>query len=278
MQEKGLSAGYRRVLFSDVSMILNAAVDDKKIVSNPFSANSIQRPRHVATKVQPWSVDRLTAFPAKLPDRYRVAVDLGAGCGLRQGEIFAVSPDDLDPTRPTLRVVRQVKLVRGALIFAPPKGGKTREVPVPSSVARRLVDHAKQYAPVEVTLPWGTLTGEPTTATLYLTTADGLPLSRSKFNPGIWKPAIRATGIPDDRRNGMHVLRHTYASVLLDAGESIKALSTYLGHADPGFTLRTYTHLLPTSEDRTRRAIDTAFGEDQAAGDGPGAVDGPNTA
>ncbi|RAO34481.1 hypothetical protein PSN13_03348 [Micromonospora saelicesensis] len=72
----------------------------------------------------------------------------------------------------------------------------------------------------------------------------------------------------------MHILRHTYASVLLDAGESIKALSTYLGHADPGFTLRTYTHLLPTSEDRTRRAIDTAFGEDQAAKDGPEAVDG----
>lgn len=116
------------------------------------------------------------------------------------------------------------------------------------------------------------------TVTLYLTTADGLPLSRSKFNPGIWKPAIRATGIPDDRRNGMHVLRHTYASVLLDAGESITALSTYLGHADPGFTLRTYTHLLPTSEDRTRRAIDAAFGEDQAAENGPEAADGLETA
>jgi integrase len=57
----------------------------------------------------------------------------------------------------------------------------------------------------------------------------------------------------------MHVLRHTYASVLLHAGESIKALSLYLGHSDPGFTLRVYTHLMPTSEDRTRRAIDQAF-------------------
>lgn len=68
------------------------------------------------------------------------------------------------------------------------------------------------------------------------------------------------------------------ASVLLDAGESIKDLSAYLGHADPGFTLRTYTHLLPTSEDRTRRAIDKAFGEDQAADDGPEAGDGLETA
>jgi hypothetical protein len=49
--------------------------------------------------------------------------------------------------------------------------------------------------------------------------------------------------------------------VLLDAGESIKALSEYLGHSDPGFTLRTYTHLMPSSEQRTRQAVDRALAE-----------------
>ncbi|MGB3762211.1 MAG: tyrosine-type recombinase/integrase, partial [Ornithinimicrobium sp.] len=58
---------------------------------------------------------------------------------------------------------------------------------------------------------------------------------------------------------GMHALRHWYASVLLDAGESIRAVSEYLGHSDPGFTLRTYTHLMPTSSERTRTAVDAAF-------------------
>lgn len=129
-----------------------------------------------------------------------------------------------------------------------------------------------------VTLPWGTSTGEPRTVELYLTTPDGTPLSRSMFNHGVWKPAIRATGIPGDRRNGMHVLRHTYASVLLDAGESIKALAAYLGHSDPGFRLRIYTHLLPASEERTRRAIDTAFGESATPGDGSETGDGLETA
>ena len=47
----------------------------------------------------------------------------------------------------------------------------------------------------------------------------------------------------------MHALRHFFASVLLDAGESIKAVSEYLGHTRmPGFTLRTYTHLMPASD------------------------------
>jgi integrase len=98
--------------------------------------------------------------------------------------------------------------------------------------------------------------------TVYLYTAGRDPVSRNGFNAHVWKPALRAAGIEDSRQNGMHVLRHTYASVLLDAGESVKALAAYLGHSDPGFTLRTYTHLLLTSEDRTRRAIDRAFGDD----------------
>ena len=58
----------------------------------------------------------------------------------------------------------------------------------------------------------------------------------------------------------MHALRHFYASVLLDAGESIKAVSEYLGHSDPGLTLRVYAHLMPSSQERTRRAIDTVLG------------------
>jgi hypothetical protein len=38
-----------------------------------------------------------------------------------------------------------------------------------------------------------------------------------------------------------------------------RALADYLGHADPGFTLRTYTHLMPASSDRARQAIGAAF-------------------
>lgn len=49
--------------------------------------------------------------------------------------------------------------------------------------------------------------------------------------------------------HGMHALRHFYASVLLDAGESIKAVSEYLGHSDPGLTLKVYAHLRPSSRE-----------------------------
>jgi hypothetical protein len=48
-------------------------------------------------------------------------------------------------------------------------------------------------------------------------------------------------GVPATREQGMHSERHFGASVQLEAG--IRALAECLGHADPGFTLRTCTHL-----------------------------------
>jgi integrase len=75
-------------------------------------------------------------------------------------------------------------------------------------------------------------------------------------------------GVPVTRANGTHALRHFFAGALLDGGESIRAVSEYLGHADPGFTLRTYTHLMPSSAERTRKAIDAVFASGGAPSDG----------
>lgn len=119
-----------------------------------------------------------------------------------------------------------------------------------------------------VTLPWGRPDGDPVTVELLLTTSVKTAVNRKWFAPDVWHPALRKAGIPVLRENGMHALRHFYASSLLHAGESIKALSEYLGHHDPGFTLRTYTHLMPDSEARTRRTMDDILGDDPGAADG----------
>lgn len=71
--------------------------------------------------------------------------------------------------------------------------------------------------------------------------------------------------------NGMHELRHFFASALLDQGESIKAVAEWLGHADPAFTLATYTHLMPNSDERTKSAIAGIYAR-------RGMSDGPATA
>lgn len=174
-----------------------------------------------------------------------------------------------------IHVNRQVRLVGTKPVFALPKRNKIRSVPLPAQLAATLKAHMKEFPPVAVTLPWAKPDGDPKTFRLLFVDAKGRAYNRSVFNMGDWKRALAAAGVipPRERgarylqaapEDGMHALRHAYASVLLDAGESIKALSEYLGHSDPGSTLRTYTHLLPSSETRTRKAIDDAFTEANA--------------
>ncbi|MFE0729932.1 tyrosine-type recombinase/integrase [Streptomyces antibioticus] len=272
LEDRGLSAGYRRGIFAHVSTVFTAAVEDRVIRENPCRARSVKAPRLEPRKVKPWSAERMMAVRSGLPERYAALVNLAAGCGLRQGETFGLAVEDVDFASGTLHVVRQVKLLqRHRPVFAPPKGGKERDVPLPASVARALTEHLKRCPAVRITLPWKTLDGPPVTASLFFTGSAGLPLNRNRFNDRVWRPALRAAEVETGRDNGMHALRHFYASVLLDAGESIKALSEYLGHHDPGFTLRTYTHLMPSSGSRTRAAVDRVFPEEATA-------DGPETA
>ena len=71
-------------------------------------------------------------------------------------------------------------------------------------------------------------------AVLMATTRERTVVNRSYFNARVWKPVPRAAGLPVTRANGTHALRHFYASALLGGGERIRAVSEYLGHADPG--------------------------------------------
>jgi integrase len=132
-------------------------------------------------------------------------------------------------------------------------------VPLPESVKEDLAAYLTRFPARSVLLPWSTVGGEQYEVSLVLSTREKSALNRNYFNTYVWKKALRAVGVPDTRENGCHALRHFYASTLLDAGESIKALSEYLGHADPGFTLRTYTHFMPASDERTRRAVDAVL-------------------
>lgn len=251
----------RALIFGHVQGILDAAVDDELIAKNPCKAKSVRRPKAVHRKVKPWEKPAVLAVREALPERYRVVVTTGAGLGLRQGESFGLSPDDIDWLRGKVQIRRQVKLIGHRLAFGPPKYGKEREIPLPASVREWLAAYLTRFPARTVTLPWvDPENGKPHTARLLVTSRESRALNRTYFNSRLWKPALEKAGIEATRENGTHALRHFYASVLLDAGENVKALSEYLGHADPGFTLRVYTHLMKASAERTRRAVDGVFG------------------
>jgi integrase len=167
----------------------------------------------------------------------------------------------------SLYVQRQLRVVSRQLVFALPKGGKRRRVPLSAGVLAAMRKHTKDFPSTEVTLPWAEPGGKPVTASLLLTGEGGRLYTGDLFHKVVWQTAFRKAGLDyRNRADGMHALRHFYASVLLAQGVSIKELAEYLGHSDPGFTLRTYTHLVPSSFERARLAIDGVFGLGSADG------------
>ncbi|MER5676820.1 MULTISPECIES: tyrosine-type recombinase/integrase [Streptomyces] len=269
LQANGVRGSYARTIYSNVRAALSAAVDDGHLPPNPCAARSVRPPTVDTKRVTPWTTERLFAVRAGMPERYQAMVDLGDGCGLRQGEILGVAVDAIDFRSDTLHVVQQLKLSRSKPVFAPPKGGKLRDVPLPGPVAEALRAHMKQFPPVEITLPWKAAGGPLVTKRLIFMGPRGGHVWRTSLNEEAWKPALASAGViptpaagaphAESRENGMHAMRHFYASVLLDAGENIKALAEYLGHSDPGLTLRVYAHLMPSSQERTRKAIAAVF-------------------
>ena len=261
-EERPLAPSHIRLVLQTLSTILNAAVADDRMTRNPCKVKGVVRPpKPDERRVVPWEAARISAIRAALPYRYQAVADVGKGAGLRQGEVFGLSPDDIDWLRKIIHVRRQVKIAGGRRVFAPPKFGKDRDVPLSAALTLRLSAHLKVFPAAEVTLPWQKPGGKPVTVSLMFTKDDGGAIWRNDFNRYAWHPALKAAGLAPGRENGFHQLRHHFASVVLRDGVDVRTLAEYLGHSDPAFTLRVYCHLMPGSPDRVRQAIDRAFSE-----------------
>ena len=103
------SPDYRRGVLGELSAILETAVDDRRITRNPMRSKSVRWPKASKARREAWLMATALRTREVIGERHRIAVVLGLGCGLRQGEVFGVSPKDIDWTRGLLRVRRQVQ-------------------------------------------------------------------------------------------------------------------------------------------------------------------------
>ncbi|MEU3724348.1 site-specific integrase [Streptomyces sp. NPDC031705] len=263
---------YARQILTTLSNVFETAIDDKRLVRNPMRAKSVRWPKAPEDQREAWLLETAQRVRDVINQRYRIAVVVALGCGLRQGEVFGLSPADVDFERGLIRVRRQVQLLYGRLYFTLPKGGKTRIVDMPPSVAAELRAHFLRHPAVEVELPWGgpEADREKRSLPLVLATTYGNAIRANIFNDEVWKPALAKAGVipvrekgqrwKASRKDGFHVLRHTYASVILEAGESVVTLARWLGHSSPTITLDHYAHFMPEAGGKGRAAVDALLG------------------
>ncbi|MEV0398855.1 tyrosine-type recombinase/integrase [Actinoallomurus sp. NPDC050550] len=242
-------------VYVTVSAVFRAAhLLDKKITASPCV--EITLPEIPDKEVEVLTVAQVRALAAGIPDRYRAAVLLAAGCGLRVSEVLGLTWDRIDLGARTVKVDRQIT-PRGTFGLPKTKRSK-RVVPMPDMVADALIKHRADFPPARqdiVHTDGSTVEG----AELVFTRANGKAGNHRDMSRAFQIARARA-GLPDAVT--FHTLRHTYASLQIAAGTSLTALQRRMGHGSIQVTSDIYGHLLPTEDDRTRTAIDDAFSGD----------------
>jgi integrase len=273
--EERIGVATARTAFVVLHGSLELAVDDGTIKRNPAKAKVVKVPSPKQRKILAWGDARVQRVVECHPLQFRAIPTIGAAAGLRPGELFGLAEDDLDFKQMVIHVRRQVKRLGSHFVFALPKNDTEREVPMSEGAALVRHQHIETYTPRPYSLPWENPDGDRLEVKILFRWRDDRHIVARGYNERVWKPALVAAGvIPAPTRNArgapqhvssrdsrMHALRHYYASVTLADGVNIKELAEYLGHGDPGFTLRLYTHMLPSSHERARKAIDSRLGQ-----------------
>lgn len=236
LARSGLSASRVRHCAGVLAAILDHAVRDRRLVSNPVRGIDLPRlpirPRHV------YLTHEQVAALAGAIGRHRPLILLLAYCGLRWSEAVALRPRDIDPARRRITIDRALVDVGGEIVEGAPKTWHHRSVPIPGIV----LDEIRPLLEREPDEP-------------LFRARRGSVLRASNFRARAWSPALEAAGLPPMR---IHELRHTAASLAVSSGANVLAVARMLGHRDPSVTLGIYADLFDSDLDDVAARLDSA--------------------
>lgn len=176
------------------------------------------------------------AFETPTPSAYFIAA---LSTGTRPGETDALSWLQVDFTTKSITVDRAIKRADGGrpLGIGPTKTGNRRDVEMTELLATALRRHRKQQA--ERRLVVGPLwTADPRWADLVFTSAVGTPIDPSHARRDFKKVCAKA-GVPT---LSLYEMRHTVASLMVDADVPLREVADLLGHKDLEMVVKRYRH------------------------------------
>jgi integrase len=243
MRRKGLSASRIGCAHLVISAVLAEAVRDRKLAESPCAGIALPGAATAADFIIP-APAQLEAVAAGLPADWAATVWLMHGCGLRIGEALAVSLRCRISHGTVLRVREQVNPAAQLRPLKHRQAGEFRDIPLPQYVSEAIDKH---------------VAGHGTTPDGYLFQGRQYKLViRRTYQQAFQQAAARADLPPEFIP---HSLRHLYASVALAEGIPITEVSRWLGHTSIEVTHQIYGHLIPSSLDRARTTLDTAWQE-----------------
>lgn len=187
--------------------------------------------------------------------KYFLPVFLALTTGIRRGELLALLWEDIDFRQGRLKICRSLSLGRqGRAIIAECKTEKSKRIiPLPVEISRELKLHkAKQ---IKQKLKMGSFFQDNG---LVFCKKDGNSFTTAAFHKN-FKNMLNQAGLSNKIR--FHDLRHTYATLLLEAGENPKVIQELLGHANISTTLDIYSHVSSQLKEQAVEKINSILKE-----------------
>ena len=227
----GLSASTikrARMLYID---LFDTAIDNDLCRKNPFKSKFAQAPKGSAGSHRPLTDEEISLI-CSVPHRFQLPVLIMLYAGLRRGEVLPLTSKDIDLQRNVIHVTKAVRFTGNQPeVVSPKTSAGRRDVPILSPLRPFLINRVGLIAP----------------------SASGKIMSDTAFRRA-WDSYLHAltlaAGHPVSFRP--HDLRHTYCTMLRDAGVDIKQAMIWLGHADEKMILRVYDHV---RDSRTRASV-----------------------
>lgn len=225
---------------------LKVAIQRKLRTDNP--ADDIDLPTARPTQIHPLDFDQATRLLETLEgDRWAALYRLLINLGLREGEALGLTWDAIDLKKGTIRVYRQLKRIpkkdgtgKEFILQTTKSPAADRTLDIDEDIIAALRSHRTNQLEEKLVMgkrwkePWG----------LIFVSENGAPIHPSNLLSHFHKTLTRAE-LPKIR---IHDLRHTCATLMLDAGVPLVTVSKILGHSSVAVTAKIYAHALDKSK------------------------------
>ena len=236
---KPYSPVYLKTIQNQLSAIFNHAVRYYNLKENPcVKAGSMGKKK--SREMLFWTKDEYLKFIDAMMDKPLsfYAFEMLYWCGIREGELLALTPADFDFQKRTVTISKSYQRISGKDVITTPKTEKSnRTITMP----RFLVEEIQEYLAMQYDIGLNDRLFPITKNYLYREMQRG----------------CKETGVKSIR---IHDLRHSHISLLIDQGFSVVGIADRVGHESIDITYN-YAHLFPSKQTEMADKLDMERGE-----------------
>lgn len=242
------SQTYLKKINTELNSIINYAKRFYDLNTNPCGkAGTIGKAK--AEEMDYWTYDEYIAFREGVKDKSLsyICFEILYWTGMREGELLALSPADIDLDNKTISINRTYQRIEGKDVFTSPKTRKSkRKIPIPDFLCQELSDYIQSR---------------------YMLDADErlFPVTKSYLSHEMIR-GCKNTGVKKIR---IHDIRHSHASLLINQGCDALMLADRLGHEKVSTTLNTYSHLFPHKQQELVHSLESLQATDSPTPEPP---------